>query len=417
MSGKRPTRCGHGPAVPEAVLKLSLDVTAVPTHPVGAGQYTQALAGALAERSDVDLVLVGRRSDRARWTALAPGAEVAALAPSARPLRLAWEQLRLPGLLAGLGPAVHHGPHYTMPEHSRVPVVVTVHDLSFFEAPQWHQRSKVLVFRRAIRVAARRASAVVCPSRVTADQLARWCRVDAEVFVAHHGVDADRFRPDEPDEGWDRRALAEVDRRLTAERPLLVFVGTLEPRKDVPTLVRAFARVAGRHPEALLVLAGGQGWGTADIDRAVADSGLGSRIVRTGYLPDPVVPALLRSATAVVYPALYEGFGLPALEALACGAPLVTTTGTAMEEVAGGAAVLVGPGDQTGLADALDAELDGRSGGATAVRMRRERGLVIVAEHTWERSAEHHLAAYRHAASHRHPPASGSAGGPTEPVG
>ena len=142
-----------------------------------------------------------------------------------------------------------------------MPVVVTIHDLSFFEQADWHEWSKVLLFRRAIKVAARRAAAVVCPSRVTAEQLARWCPVDAEVFVAPHGVDTGRFRPDEPEPGSDAARLAALDRRLAGGRPYLVFVGTLEPRKDLPTLVAAFARIADRHPDALLVLAGGAGLG------------------------------------------------------------------------------------------------------------------------------------------------------------
>ena len=366
---------------------------------MGAGQYTLHLAGALAARTDVELTLFGRRDDR-RWSVQAPGARMIAGAPTPRPLRLTWEQLRLPGLLARSGVAVHHAPHYTMPERSTVPTVVTIHDLSFFEAPQWHQRSKVLLFRRAIARAARRAAAVVCPSRVTAEELARWCRVDTEVFVAPHGVDARLFRPDEPQPGSDREALARVDRRLADRPPYVLFVGTLEPRKDVPTLVRAFARVADRHPESLLVLAGGDGWGAGEVEQAIDRSTVGHRVVRTGYVPDETVPALLRSAAAAVYPALYEGFGLPALEALACGVPLVTTSGTAMEEVAGDAAVLVEPGDAAGLADAVDAELSGSMDGPVSEARRRNRGFEVAAAHSWERSADRHLEAYRHASDH-----------------
>jgi glycosyltransferase involved in cell wall biosynthesis len=378
-------------------LTLTLDVSAVPANPVGAGQYTMHLASALSRRPDLELVLIGRRGDRERWTQPASGARLVSAAPRQRPVRLAWEQLALPGLVRRLEASVHHGPHYTMPEHSSVPMVVTVHDLSFFEAPQWHDRSKVVLFRRAIRVAARRATAVVCPSQATADQLARWCRVDAELFVAHHGVDGERFSPHEDEPDADAAILGGVDARLGDGRPYLVFVGTLEPRKDVPSLVHAFHRVADRHPEALLVLAGGDGWGASAVDQAIAATSTGPRVVRTGYVADAVIPVLLRSAVAAVYPALYEGFGLPALEALSCGTPLITTSGTAMEEVAGDAATLVPPGDVAGLAEALDAVL-GSGTTASGERDRRRRaGLKIAAAHTWDESANRHVEAYRYA--------------------
>src|SRR5277367_3742443 len=132
--------CGTRPSMADQHLRLSLDGTAVPAQPVGAGQYTLELGRALAQRTDIDLVVLARRADAARWRAVAPGAELVAEAPGPRPLRLAWEQVRLPHLLDRSGVSVHHGPHYTMPERSSVPTVVTVHDMSFFEAPAWHQR-------------------------------------------------------------------------------------------------------------------------------------------------------------------------------------------------------------------------------------------------------------------------------------
>ena len=168
--------------------------------------------------------------------------------------------------------------------------------------------------------------------------------------------------------------------------------------------MRSFALVSDRHPDALLVLAGGDGWGMDAVEQAIESSGAASRIVRTGYVPDETVPALLRSAVAVVYPSLYEGFGLPALEALACGVPLVTTSGTAMEEVAADAAVLIDPGDGAALADAIDAELAGRPGGGPPGPGQRSRGLEIAATHTWDRSADLHLEAYRHAVRHADQP-------------
>ena len=368
-------------------VRLSLDVSAVPINPAGAGQYTVGLARALHERPDVELTLIARSDDGERWERLAAGAAVEAVAPAHRPLRLAWEQTRLPRRLRRLPVQVHHGPHYTMPEASALPRVVTIHDLTFFDHPEWHQRTKVPLFRRAIRVAARHADALVCVSASTAERLAEICPPAGPVHVVPHGLDHDRFRPDEPAPGADAAALA----GLGVTGPYVAFVGTLEPRKDVPTLVRAFDRMCSAHPGLRLVVAGGAGWGAGAVDQATAEAQHADRIVRTGYVADEVVAALLRKAAAVAYPSLEEGFGLPALEALACGAPLVTTTGSAMQEVVQGAAVLVAPGDVDGLAGALDL-LVRRDDGLPA---RRTRGLAVAARHTWAASADGHLAAYR----------------------
>ena len=366
-------------------LALSLDVSAVPAHPGGAGHYTVALARGLAGRHDVDLTLVARAGDEARWAL--PGVALRAVVPSSRPARLAFEQFGLPTVLRSIGVEVHHGPHYTMPGRSPVPCVVTVHDCTFFDHPEWHLRSKAAFFRRAIRRAAVRAGAVVCVSQVTADRLHALCAVRVPVVVAPHGVDHVRFTPSEPEPGGDRDLLDALG--VPTNRPLVAFVGTLEPRKGVAPLVAAFDLLADSEPDAVLVLAGQTGWGLTQVERALAEARHADRIVRTGYLPDDAIPALLRQASVVACPALEEGFGLPALEALACGAPLVTTEGTAMAEFAAGAALLVPPGDVTSLAGALRAALDdGRRS------ERYDLGIAVAAQRTWEASVARHLEAY-----------------------
>ena len=377
------------------MLSVSLDVSAVPERPAGAGRYTVDLVRELAVRPDLDLTLVARTADARRWAGLAPRASVLAAAPGPRPARLVWEQVALPGVLARQvpPPAVHHGPHYTMPERARLPRVVTVHDLTFFDHPEWHERTKVWLFRRAIEVAARAADAVECVSAVTADRLRERFAPRAEVVTVPHGVDHARFRPygaGVPQDA-DRVAL----RAHGIEAPYVAFLGTVEPRKGLDVLVQAFDTVAGAHPGVKLVVAGGQGWGAGPVDAALRGMRHGDRVTRTGYLPDDVVPALLRAAEVVAYPSRGEGFGLPVLEALACGARVVTTTGSAMEELAAGTAALVPPGDVGALAAALDAELHDA---ARAAAPRRQAGLDVAARYTWRRSADAHVEVYRHVA-------------------
>lgn len=368
-------------------VRVLLDVSAVPDNPVGAGVYTVELARGLETASEVDLVLLARRRDGERWRAIAPTAHIETVVPRSRPRRLLWEQMSAPRLAKRLAVDVWHGPHYTMPLRVLVPSVVTVHDLTFFDHPEWHERSKVAYFRRMIRASARRAAVCVCVSRYTARRLVAVAEPRGHVVVAHHGVDHTRFRPG-GDAAEDAATLA--SRAITA--PYVSFTGTIEPRKDLPTLVQAFARIAASRPDLRLVLAGGDGWGADAVRDAIAASGAATRVLRTGYLPADAVPPLLRRAEAVVYPSLEEGFGLPALEALACGAPLVTTSGSAMDELVGDAAILAPPGDADALAAALEQALDP----PVATRLRAA-GPAQAARFTWESSVAAHVDAYARA--------------------
>lgn len=370
-------------------MRVLLDVSAVPAQPVGAGVYVINLAGALVRAGDAEVHLLTRHGDAGRWGAIAPGAAVHPLVPDARPLRLAWEQLRGPAVVRDTGADVWHGPHYTLPLGVPARRVVTVHDMTFFDHPQWHERSKVLFFRRMTRAAVHRADAVVAVSETTAARVRDLLAPRAPVLVAPHGVDHDRFSPP-PRPGRPEGADAAVLDAAGVAPPFLAFVGTLEPRKNVPGLVAAFAAVAAGHPDLRLVIAGHEGWGAAEVSDAVARSRVAHRVLRLGYAPAELVPALYRHAAAVVYPSFAEGFGLPALEALACGAPLVTTTGTAMAEVAGEAAVLVPPGDVDRLAASIERVLTDQS---LAARLRGA-GPQVAARYTWEACARAHVEAY-----------------------
>ena len=370
-------------------VSVGLDVSAIPDDPRGAGRYVVELVRALHRRRAVDLHLQTRKADGERWSALAPGTDVRPVVPDSRPRRLVWEQVASPRFVDRWGIDVHHGPHYTMPELAKVPEVVTVHDLTYFDHPEWHEKVKVAVFKRAIRTACRLADAIVCVSGPTARRLQELLDPQCAVHVVPHGIDHDLFRPSTDEADEDLAALAAVGVRP----PYVAFWGTLEPRKDVATLVAAFDRLAGDHPDLQLAVGGGRGWANERFDEAVAGSRHADRIVRTGYLPDATLPAFARRAEAVVYAAFEEGFGLPAVEALACGAnALVTTAGSVMDELTDGAAWLAPAGDPVALAETLDAILAPTTAAERAAK--RERGLEVASRFTWDATAEAHERVY-----------------------
>jgi glycosyltransferase involved in cell wall biosynthesis len=371
-------------------LRVSLDATAVPDHPTGAGRYVLELATRLSQARDVELFVLCRRGDADRW--LAAGVPtVIDRAPPARPVRLAWEQVELPRILDQLEVDVHHGPHYTMPMRSGAPKVVTVHDMTFFDHPEWHERAKVMFFRRAIRAAAAKADALITGSGSAAGRIREILAPEREPFLIPHGVDHARFKPLDPTDRIGAQHDESARARLGIRQPYVTFVGTLEPRKDVPNLVRAFDLVAATMPDLRLVLAGAPGWGMEAIEAAIGNSRHRSRVKRVGYITEDEKVSLLRGAAAVAYPSIEEGFGLPVLESLASGGPLITTRGSAMAEVVDDAAILVTPCDVGELADALETTVRG----GPEVDRRRRRGISVAAAYTWEASAAAHLEVYR----------------------
>jgi glycosyltransferase involved in cell wall biosynthesis len=275
-----------------------------------------------------------------------------------------------------------------MPRFTSVPAVVTLHDATFFSHPQWHSRLKVRLFTAASRRAVRSAACCVVPSAATRNELVRWTSADpAQIHVVPLGVDHQRF---EPATVAERQRVAE--RLGVTGAGYVAFLGTLEPRKNVPALIRAFVRVAvaSESPPAL-VLAGAFGW-DQDVEPALASVPRGVQVVQPGYLPLADLPAYLAGALVVAYPSLGEGFGLPVLEAMACGACVLTTRRLSLPEVGGDAVAYTEP-DATSIAAALDELLQDPERRVELGHAARTRAELF----TWRRTAEGHLAAYEQA--------------------
>jgi glycosyltransferase involved in cell wall biosynthesis len=364
--------------------RVLVDATAVPARLTGAGVYAARVLAALAGRDDLEVAAFCAPGSSA--VLAAPGLRLrpVAAAGAGRPARIAWTQVLAGRAARAAGADLLHGVHYELPLAARLAQVVTVHDLTLVTHPEWHEAAKVRYFGWAMRRAVARATRVLCVSATTARDLAERLEVPADrVDVTPLGTD---LRPAPPDR------VEAVRRRLGLDGPYLLGLGTVEPRKDLPTLVRAFAALAGELPHRL-VLAGLAGWGSGALAAAVAASGVADRVLVAGYVPEADKAALLSGADVFVYPSRYEGFGLPVLEAMACGAPVVTTTGGSLPEVAGDAAALVEPGDDHALAAAL-AKLAGDPAAREDAAARGRRRADAFA---WERCGELTAAAYRRA--------------------
>jgi len=336
--------------------------------PGGTAVAAIGMARALDASTRADPIGVAARHGRP-----APGEWQPPIAVKHLPLpRLAlyesWHRLRRPSVDSATGPVdVVHATSFAIPPRTGT-LVVTVHDLAFLHAPEHFTKRGLSFFRRGMELTIEEADVIHCPSQATADDCAANGFDPDRIRVIPLGIDARPVAGDEIDAAMARFGIT---------RPYVLWTGTIEPRKNLRGLLEAW-RLAQRSDE-MLVLVGPEGW-HEDIDPLVA----AARNVRsTGFVDRSTLAALYSGASLFCWPSLREGFGLPVLEAMSHGCPVITSRGTSTEEIAGDAGVLVDPHDPNDIARALTEVLDDRN----RAHALSERGLERAATFTWQRTA------------------------------
>ena len=338
----------------------------------GTGRYITELAKALLNNeSDNEYYFVWPDN----LAAPVPGCEEHLIRKSASPLfRLFYEHKGIDGLGRNMKADMVHYPTGIGPRFSRLPVMLTVHDMCFFHHPEWFSPSRALYYRGTMAAGIHRANHIIADSQATAEDIIHFMGIPEErIDVVPLGVDA-CFAP----------ASTEEKQRVCQQNNLperfFLFVGTLEPRKNLARLIQARSMVRDKVPP--LVIAGRHGWG--DMISFPPD------IIRLDHIAQEHLPALYSAATAFIWPSLMEGFGLPPLEAMACGTPVLTSNTSSLPEVVGDAAIKVDPLAVDALADGMVALAQDD---ALGERLRRK-GLERAAGFTWRSTAEKTVAVY-----------------------
>lgn len=356
-------------------MRIAIDASrAARARPTGTEAYSWHLIRAMHQaRPDQPVTLYSPIPLPADFVPSRPGepAWEQRIIPCAR----LWTHLRLNWALRRDRPDLLFVPSHVMPVGCPVPAVVTVHDLGYRHYPAAHRAVDRWYLEWTTRRHAQRATRVVADSAATRDDLCRYYGAEtARVRVVYPGRDETLQRVTDP------AVLAALRDRYGIRGDYLLYLGTLQPRKNLARLVEAFAGLADRLQ---LVLAGRPGWLCEDLSVQTERLGLRGRVVMPGYVPPQDKAALLSGALALAFPSLYEGFGMPVLEAMACGVPVLTSNVSSLPEVAGDAALLVDPLSTSAIADGL-ARLAGDAG------LRRtlvERGYRQVQRFSWSAAA------------------------------
>ncbi len=373
-------------------MRFAIDATSIPRLMAGAAVYTDNLIRAVATLDQENEYVIFAKDDS--FDDLRrdkPPFRTVHVPARSRPVRLMWEQFVLPAQLRRHRIGVIHSPHHTAPV---VAVgcrrVVTFHDLTFFILPERYPPSRLAYFRAVSWATAKLADTLICPSHTVRDDIVRLLRVSPEKVRAIAEAAAPGFQPLE-----DEAALERLRSRYLLPERFILNVGSLEPGKNRATLLRAYGKLRERGLEHKLVIVGQRAWKYRNDFHLAEQLGLKGEVMFSGYVPPEDMAAVYNAADLFVFPSLYEGFGLPVLEAMACGVPVVASNVSAIPEVAGEAALLVEPLDVEQLCDSMERILRDKRLQATL----RRRGLERTKGFSWERAARETVAVYQEAAT------------------
>jgi glycosyltransferase involved in cell wall biosynthesis len=321
-------------------LRIGIDYTAAVRQGAGIGRYARELVRALeALDQGHDYVLFaamgGQRPADMTWP---PGFQMRSVPLSDRTLAILWHRLRLPFWVElATGPVdIFHSPDFVLPPVRRAKTLVTVHDLSFIRYPQCADANLRAYLNKVVPRSVHRADGVLADSQSTKEDLVALLGVEpARIEVVYPGVE-ERFRPIE-----DQALLEKVRARYGLPPHFILGLGTLQPRKNFTRLIEAFADLRSAICDLHLVIVGGKGWLYENIFATVEQLGLDERVIFPGFVADEHLPALYNLADLFIFPSLYEGFGIPPLEALACGTPVITSNASSLPEVVGEAGLMV----------------------------------------------------------------------------
>jgi glycosyltransferase involved in cell wall biosynthesis len=381
-------------------VRILVDFTLIPLQRAGAGVYAENLVRRLPSfLGPNDVLFLLLQKDEATLPPLLAGRKNVRLLflPSRvfrhRLMSMLGEQLILPWLLLFHKIDVVHTLHYSVPLWASARRVVTFHDLTYLLWPGMHTRARRILMPVFIRSSWRLADVILFVSASTRRDAERLLPAakDRPHLVAPLGVGAEAFnRPSDED-------LRNGLRSLEIQQPYVLFIGTIEPRKNILRLVHAFENIASQFPNHILVLAGGLGWGFEPVLAAIAASPVRERIRHLGYISEGNKRVLLGGGDLLVYPSLYEGFGLPVLEAMAAGIPVITSNVSSLPEVAGAAAPMVDPESEEQLTAAIALLLGDRDLAQKYSALGQQRAKMF----SWENTAAKTYKAYQAACNLR----------------